>query len=179
MNSNDYATQADFCAIFRQHLNHLYLSALVLAADEVVAEKCLLAAFDLCTKGGPVFRELALSWSRRNIIKSAIRLISPAPYDGSQCHWIGDCGHLEVDQDESLKCVQELPPFERFVFAISVLERYSDRECALLLGCSYADILPARIRAFQQIARRGEETYGNHSGVMQPCLVDADWLECG
>jgi hypothetical protein len=62
MNKDDYATQADFCAIFRAHLDHLYLLALVLDADELVAEKCLLTAFDLCTEGGTVFRELALKW---------------------------------------------------------------------------------------------------------------------
>ena len=176
MNKNDYATDADFCLIFQQHLDHLYLLALVLAADELVAEQCLLAAFNLCTEGGTVFRELALKWSRRNVIKSAIRLVLPAPYSGSYDHWIKDCSGLKIDQEGSLKCVQELPSFERFVFAMSVLERYSDRECALLLSCSYGDILPARVRAFQQMARQVQES---HSIGIQPCLVDADCLECG
>ena len=64
------------------------------------------------------------------------------------------------------------------VFVMSVLERYSDRECALLLGCSCTDILPARIRALQQISTWGEESYPSHGSGTEPCLVDADWLEC-
>ena len=179
MNRSDYATHADFCAIFREQLDHLYLLALILAGGEVIAEKCFLAAFDLCAAESRVFKESALSWSRRSVIKSAINFVLPAACNSSRQHFASNRSDLSVHPDTLLKCVQDLPAFDRFVFVMSVLECYSDRECALLLGCSYADILPARIRAFQQMSTQKENNYPSHSSGKQPYLVNADWLECG
>ena len=102
----------------------------------------------------------------------------PASGNSSRQCWVGKCNGLGLDQDASLKGVQELPLFDRFVFVMSVLERYSDHECAVLLGCSRTDILPARIRTLQQISRF-EKNYPVHSGETQPYVVDPDWLECG
>jgi hypothetical protein len=42
-----------------------------------------------------------------------------------------------------------LAPLERFVFVMSVLERYSDRECSLLLYCMVKDVIDARSRSLQ------------------------------
>jgi DNA-directed RNA polymerase specialized sigma24 family protein len=176
VNRNDYATHSDFCAIFRQHMDRLYLLALMLAGNELMAEKCFLAAFDSCAEESRVFRDSALSWSRRSVIKSAIRFVLPASASSSRHHLVSNGTRPNLDQDASLRCVQELPAFDRFVFVMSVLERYSDRECALLLGCSCTDILPARICALQQISRRGEKSYPGHSSLTQPYLVDADRL---
>ena len=175
---SDHATHSDFCAVFRQNLDRLYLLALILTGDEVSAEKCFLAAFDSCAEETLVFKELAESWSKRSVIKNAISVTLPAPCNPPCHHLVGNCIELSVDQVTALQRVQELPPFDRFVFVMSVLERYSDRDCALLLDCSQADILPARIRAFQQISRL-EKSYPVHSGQAQPYVVDADWLECG
>ena len=176
MNRNDYATRADFCALFRQHIDRLYLLALILTGDELTAEKCFLAALDSCAEERLVFRESALSWSRRSVIKSTIRFTLPARSQTTP-HPLGNCNGLNLGQHSSLKCVQELLPFDRFVFVMSVLERYSDRECALLLNCSYAEILPARLRAFQQISMKTGKSYPSYASDIQPRLVDADWLE--
>jgi DNA-directed RNA polymerase specialized sigma24 family protein len=46
----------------------------------------------------------------------------------------------------------ELNSFERFAFVMSVLEGYSDQDCALLLGCTRQALIAARVRALQQIA---------------------------
>jgi DNA-directed RNA polymerase specialized sigma24 family protein len=45
-----------------------------------------------------------------------------------------------------------LRDFDRFVFVMSVLERYSEHECALLLGCTPPDVREARTRALQHIS---------------------------
>lgn len=177
VNRNDYATHADFCAIFRQHVDRLYLLALILTGDELTAEKCFLAALDSCAEERLVFRESALSWSRRSVIKSAIRFMLPAPGSQTGPHPVGNCNGLNLSPHSSLKCVQELPPFDRFVFVMSVLERYSDRDCALLLNCSCAEILPARIRGFQQISMKTGKRYPGYTSDIQPRVVDADWLE--
>lgn len=179
MNRNDYATHSDFCAIFREHLDSLYLLALILAGDDLVAENCFLAAFDSCAEESRVFRDSALSWSRRSVIKNAIRILLPASGNSSRQHLVGKRNSQDLDQDGSLKCVQDLPPFDRFVFVMSVLERYSDHECALLLGCPFADILPARIRALQQISRIEKrlqftkDAIGTHAGAKAEILQDA------
>lgn len=175
---SDYATHSDFCAIFLQHLDRLYQLALILTGDEVRAEKCFLAAFETCVHGSPVFKEAAVSWSRRSVIKTAIRLMLPVASDPPRPHLVGYDSNLKLDYDASLKRVHELSPFDRFVFVMSVLERYSDHDCALLLGCSSSDILPARIRAFQQISLL-EKSYPVHSSGTQPYVVNPDWLECG
>ena len=176
---NDYAMHSDFCAVFLQHLDRLYLLALILTGDELSAEKCFLTAFDTCVQGSPVFRESAVSWSRRSVIKNAIKFTSRAPCNPFHPDLVGNRSGLSLDQDTSLKCVQDLPLLDRFVFVMSVLERYSDRECALLLGCACADILPARIRALREVSTSVEKSYPGHSSGVQPYVVDPDWLECG
>ena len=162
---------------FRNHLDRLYLLALVLAGDELMAEECFLAAFDSCVEEHRVFKESAPSWSRRSVIKNAIRIVLPSPGNSYPQPLVGERNGLNADQDASLEYVQNLPPFDRFVFVMSVLECYSDHECAALLGCSWTDILPARIRAFQQISRP-EKTYLVHRSASPTYVVDADWLEC-
>src|SRR5215470_17908215 len=142
--TNDYATHSDFCVIFREQLDSLFLLARLLTGEELSAEKCFLAAFDTCVDGDRVFKESAVSWSRRSVIKAAIKLMLPAPSDPSNPRFPGNDSNLNREQEASLQWVQELPLFERLVFVMSVLERYSDYECALLLDCSQADIVPAR-----------------------------------
>jgi DNA-directed RNA polymerase specialized sigma24 family protein len=178
MNRNDYATHSDFCAIFRNHLDRLYLLALTLTGDELIAEKCFLAAFDSCAEESRVFRESALSWSRRNVIKNAIRIMSPASGNLSRQRLVAKRYSLDLGEDTSLKCLRDLPPFDRFVFVMSVLERYSVHECALLLSCPFSEILRARIRALQQISKI-EKNYPVYRSAAPPCIVDSDWLECG
>jgi len=176
---DDYATHSDFCTVFLQHLDGLYSLALILTGDEFRAEECLLAAFDSCEQPDLVFKESAVPWSRRSVIKTAIRSMSPLPFGPARRHLLGHSSDPKFDRNTSINCVLELPAFERFVFVMSVLEGYSDRDCALLLGCSCADVVAARIRAFQQIPRRITERCPNYGSGAQPCVVDADWLECG
>ena len=98
--------------------------------------------------------------------------MSPGRADSPGPYLPGHGSKLDPDENTLLKGVWELPPFDRFVFVMSVLERYCDRECALLLGCSFADILPARIRALQQISRV-EKSYPEDSREGQPYRVNA------
>jgi hypothetical protein len=44
-----------------------------------------------------------------------------------------------------------LEQFERFAFVTSVLEHYSERDCALFLGCSPQDVRRARVLALQDL----------------------------
>jgi DNA-directed RNA polymerase specialized sigma24 family protein len=56
-----------------------------------------------------------------------------------------------ASEREETVAILGLRPFERFVFVMSVLERYSDQDCSVLLGCARRDVVAARLRAFQQL----------------------------
>jgi hypothetical protein len=176
---DDYAAHSDFCAVFLEQLDRLYSLALILTGDEIKAGECLLAALDSCVEGSLVFKESAVAWSRRSVIKCAIRLILPSPSSPSRPDLVANGCDSGSGQDASLKSLQDLSPFDRFVFVMSVLERYSDRECTLLLECSNSNILAARASAFQQISITKPSNSNASAGGPEPSAVDADWLECG
>jgi hypothetical protein len=159
--SSHYATAPDFCRIFREDMKDLYLLSLVLTADPEKAEQCLVSGLDDCTAGNQVFGEWARAWARRVVIKSAIRMITPGHGNASRVlnpalrtgakSWTGDRAQLAPAE---LSAVIELPPLARFAFVMSVLEGYSDQDCALLLGCTREVLIQARVEAFEQIADR-------------------------
>jgi hypothetical protein len=152
-----YATSGDFCRIFKQDMNSLYQLSLVLTADAKKAEQCFVSGLDDCSAANQVFKEWAGSWARRAIIKNAIRLIAPEPPDANPVSITtaakGYSGQVGMELRAELSSLLGLQPFERFVLVMSVFERYSDRECTLLLGCTRASLISARNRALQQIAR--------------------------
>ena len=49
--------------------------------------------------------------------------------------------------------IVELAPLERFVFVMLVLERYSEHDCSILLGCSRRDVATALAGALQHLGR--------------------------
>jgi len=149
-----YAAEADFCRIFEKDMNRLYLLSLLLTADSEWAEKCFVAGLEDSKNSNPVFKEWAQSWARRTIIMNAIRMLAPRPertLARARSSHVGKLNDLPAD----LAAVGELSAFERFVFVMSVLEGYSDRECSLLLNCSGADVVIGRTRALQQLASVG------------------------
>lgn len=153
-----YATSADFCRIFGQEMHSLYLLAFLLTADHETAEKCFVRGLGDSVEGRPVFKEWAYSWARRTIIQNAIRVISPRPMEkngNSNSAWDHSAHPLGTQQSE-ISAILELAPFERFAFVMSVLERYSDQECSVLLGSTRRDLITARTRALQQIAALAE-----------------------
>jgi DNA-directed RNA polymerase specialized sigma24 family protein len=151
-----YATAADFRQIFTQDVNSLYLLSLLLTGNPEKAEECFVEGIGESTKGNHVFREWARSWAQRTIVQSAIRLIKPRersatairnPFNAPAMDKVPLLLHAEV------RAILKLPPPERFVFVMSVLERYSDHDCSLLLGFSRKDIATARARAVRQLVR--------------------------
>jgi len=149
-----FATSADFCEIFGEGMNSLYLLSFLLTADHSIAEKCFVCGLDDSAKGNTVFKEWAQSWARRTIIRNAIRIIQPRPTDGPVASPASDRSVDRVrTEPPEIASIVEIPAFERFAFVMSVLERYSDQECSLLLSCTRGDVMAARTRALQRIAR--------------------------
>jgi len=150
-----YASSDDFRRIFDEDMNGLYLLSFLLTADREKAEQCFVSGLEDAVNGNPVFKEWARSWARRVIIQNAVRAINPRPVEESgrlnSASLSRNEKTLPAAQQVEIAAVLGLEPFERFAYVITVLERYSDQDCSLLLGCARRDVLAARSRALQQI----------------------------
>jgi DNA-directed RNA polymerase specialized sigma24 family protein len=147
-----YATQDEFCRIFAEEENALYLLALLLTADASKAEQCFVAGLEDSIQGNCVFKEWARAWSKRTIIKNAIQLISPVPRQANGAPHVSDSGAVTLDLGSELTAVLQLAPLERFVFVMSVLEGYSIQDCSILLNCTRQYIETAQAGALQHAA---------------------------
>jgi hypothetical protein len=148
-NANRYATGDDFCGVFSEEIDSLYQLSFLATGDHDKAERCVLAGLEECCRANHVFWDSALSWAKCTIIRHAIRELRPGPHRDSS-------SRVEIDLrysgrlpnfpggDFKAEAVLALEDFERFVFVISVLERYSDHACAVLLGCSLLEVREAR-----------------------------------
>ena len=163
-----YASSNDFCRVFDQDMNSLYLLSLLLTADREKAEQCFVSGLEDAVEGNLVFKEWARSWARRAIIVNAVRVVNLRPTeenDRSSSASVSSNGKaVSVEQQAEIAAVLALEPFERFVYVMTVLERYSDQDCSLLLGCTRRDVVAARTRAFEQIG----STMASHSRQLPP-----------
>jgi DNA-directed RNA polymerase specialized sigma24 family protein len=151
-----YATAADFEQIFTDDMSGLYLLSFLLAGDPDTAETVFAAAIEESSQGKRVFKEWARSWARRSIIQSAIRTIGPQQNseNGARTPALARAiEKLPLALQAEASAIVELAPVERFVFVMSVLEKYSDHDCAILLSCSRRDVPTARVGALQQLGR--------------------------
>ena len=149
--TSQYAMKSDFCAIFRQQTDRLYLLALLLTAAPQKAEECLVGSLDDCIEGNPVFKDWARAWSVRAIIKRAIHIVAPLPQEKKTQAAVSIGMELTPEAAAMIAVVTHLPAFERFAFVMSVLEGYSDRDCAALLNCPASAVAAARVQALQRI----------------------------
>ena len=169
--SESYASSADFCRVFENQMDRLYLLSLLLTADPELARKCFVRGLEDSKNGSPVFKEWAESWARRTVITNAIRMIGPRP--GNPPLFTRSAQAKEIQGlPEKLAAILELPKFERFVFVMSVLEGYAARDCRLLLNCSNFDVAQARAQALQQLAQSAEVA-GSAEGLAQTYLQES------
>jgi DNA-directed RNA polymerase specialized sigma24 family protein len=151
-----YAARSEFCQIFEKEMNSLYLLSLLLTGDHTIAEQCFVGGLHIAQEGSQVFKEWAESWARRAIILNAIRMIRPRKIADSAYSVPDSSSGNGLAESPEIAGIVDLPAFERFAFVMSVLERYSDQECSLLLGCTRADVAAARTRALGQMGRTAE-----------------------
>jgi len=155
----NYATADDFRKLFTEDMASLYLLAFLLTGSHENAESCFVSGIEDCAESSSVFREWARSWARRVIIQNAVRMISPRPgFQGPITHgFLSTAAPREQrqNQDAVWAGVLALDHFERFVFVVSVLEGYDDRECAVLLGSTVLEVGHTRMQALQHVADFG------------------------
>jgi|SRR5580704_14772310 hypothetical protein len=146
-----YTSSSDFCRVFEEDMNGLYLLSFLLTADSEKAEQCFVSGLEDSVEGSPVFKDWARSWSRRAIIQNAIRVINPQSKITDAPKPVPLAETVPAAQHGGIAGVLALEPFERFVYVMTVLERYSDHECSILLGCAQREVPGARIRAVLQL----------------------------
>lgn len=153
--ANTYATVEDFCGLFTAGMDELYQLSFLLTADHQKAEQCFVAGLEDALRSKGVFKEWVRSWAKRTIIENAIWQLKPHPRTANiPALTVPICvGEAATGEDRhlGLKAVLALPDFERFVFVMTVLERYSGHDATLLLGCSPRDIREARALAVEQM----------------------------
>jgi len=153
--ANQYASGEDFRRVFNEDTNGLYQLSLLLTRDSVKAEQCFVGGLEDCVAGNSVFREWARSWAKRAIIQNAIRKLKPRPRRPSPA---SPTVFADIDQLSGgpgkcfeIDAVLRLEDHERFVFVMSVLERYSEHDCALLLGWAVREVREARACALKEM----------------------------
>jgi hypothetical protein len=125
----------DFCKVFEDHLDHLYTLSLLLTADHHKAEQCFIGGLEDCLQGNSVFREWAQSWATRAVIKNAIRIISPSRNETNRTTENYDLTEPASEADTRAAAITKLPPFDRFVYVMSILEKYSYRGARFSRQC--------------------------------------------
>jgi DNA-directed RNA polymerase specialized sigma24 family protein len=135
----------------------LYLLSFLLTGDHLVAEQCFVGGLHIAQEGNQVFKDWAESLARRIIISNAIRMIRPRATRGNTSAAADRSPGKTPGEPAEMAEIVELPAFERFVFVMSVLERYTDQESSLLLGCMRGDVTAARSRALSRMGRAAED----------------------
>ena len=161
-----YATAADLLKTFTEEMNSLYLLSLLLTADNDKAEQCFVSAMGECLEEIGAFMEWTRSRARRAILKYAIQMIMPVPEHAESPLSIGLKPAATPTGSNPLAAILALDPFERFVFVISVLERRSEQDCAILLRSSRRDVMIARVLALKRLAD-SDAFYAHGDELMQ------------
>ena len=154
--ANPYATTDDFQNIFDEDVDGLYQLAYLLTADHGKAEQAFVGGVEDAVKSNRVFKEWAHSWAKRVVVQSAIRLMQPQaanPGEWDASYVMADTNPRQLKPAHfALQDVLALEQFERFVFVLTVLEHYNDREAGLLLSSMVMDVRQARAKSLEHIA---------------------------
>jgi hypothetical protein len=99
----------------------------------------------------------------RKIVHNAIEMIHPRLLNNNgngngTSNYLLDrnSGHAKTQPAEIAR-ILALPAFDRFAFVLSVLERLSDQDCAVLLACTPGELVASRTRALQQIGNLADQ----------------------
>jgi hypothetical protein len=150
----------DFCQVFTDEMNSLYLLSFLLTADKDKAEQCFICGLGECVEGIGAFMEWSRLWARRAIIKQAILMMTPAPEDTD--YWSSiSAKEPAAPKDGLFAAILSLSKFERFVFVLSILEGHSEWDCLTLLRCSRTEVVIARELALNVLVVN--DTGGDHS----------------
>lgn len=160
-----YATDEDFCRLFHSDMNQLYLLAFLLTANHHEAEQCFVRIVNEAAQNRAVFRKSVLSWTKRCLIKTAIRSVFRESRAGKPTHdqWWEEKSEKGVTA--AINAITQLPPVDRFLLVMSVLEGYSPKECSLLLDYPPEAVIKARRRVLGELFASGVSKASSYDGA--------------
>ena len=109
-----------------------------------------------------MFKEWARSWVKRSLIENAIEIVSPASARTGKKRDLWNAGPHEPHSERYIDAVTKLAPLQRFVFVMSILERHSNWDCALLLGCNMNRVVQARGKALRRLPDLAAALFPRH-----------------
>jgi len=127
------------CGAFKRDMTSLFMLSLMLTADEDLAETCLVSSLDDCM----TMKFSVNEWARCVLVKNAVELVRPILNVGVPTMT------CSANIKPTLRAVMRLKSFERFVFVLTILEGYSDRECSLLLRSSSRHVMATKVQALE------------------------------
>jgi DNA-directed RNA polymerase specialized sigma24 family protein len=150
----DYANGTDFCRGLEQELGRLYLLAFLLSANHQQAERCFVQTVQQIPEQKTVFKAWVGTWIRHALIKIAIGSVlqKARVATHAQDQWRESQGNSV--EAATMKAITRLASLDRFVFVMSVLERYSLKECSVLLDSTIETVSEARMRALTGLGSR-------------------------
>jgi len=168
----EYAERSDYCAVLEKNMERLYLLAFLLTGNHKEAEQCFTLTVENVFDEQVVFKEWTLAWVKRCLIKNAIQIVFPASARiGRRDFW--SARQHETDKYGAIDAMTTLTPLDRFVFVMSVVERHSNWECSILLGCSLSKVVETRLRALRRLPEWGEISSGVGSPIARLQQVTA------
>ena len=147
----EYANREDFCRAFEANLKPFYLLTFLLTSNHKDAEHCVGAIIDQSFAENCVFKAWVVSWIKRCLIRKAIQVVFSRT--GSNEHrdlWWEERGEPELRK--VVDAVVGLDAMDRFVYVMSILEGYSNKECSLLLDSTMDNVARLRGRASRTIS---------------------------
>jgi DNA-directed RNA polymerase specialized sigma24 family protein len=142
------ATSHQRCEMIRAQIKSLYLLAYMLTASRELAESALISAVDHILCDDSIDTELR-SWSIRILALKSVSAIRGASDHDPSDTWSAEDSTPELA--DLVNAVTGLAPMERHVFVLSVLERFADMECAILLDCNLEEVAEIRTSALQHL----------------------------
>lgn len=167
----DYAGRSDFCQLFEREMQSFYLLSFLLTANHEKAEQVFALTLEQALKEQSVFKDWARSWIKHSLIKNAIGIVSPASASNGGERELWSAGQPATAGEEEINAVTLLPPLQRFVFVLSILERYSLWGCSVLLDCGVQKVARSRIRSLRGLP--GPAKFLPRSETSVPYLVEA------
>jgi DNA-directed RNA polymerase specialized sigma24 family protein len=148
---DDHASGADFCRTLKNDMGRLYLLAFLLTTNHEEAERCFVRTVQEIPENKTVFKEWVRTWTQHALIKIAIGSVLREPRMNMQARDQWWERQSEAGVAATIEAITQLASLDRFVFVMSVLERYSAKECSLLLDCTVETVIEARMRALDAL----------------------------
>ena len=146
---DSYSSMQDFCNYFMKEMGSLYQLASLLTGNSERAEESILAAMEDCQRA-KVFKPWLQSWGRLAVIERALKAAKDSvPQERNA-----------KDTPMERRAILQLDRFERVVYTLSVLEKYSIRDCAILLRATKREISEAKVRALREVSTFLASVYG-------------------